>query len=356
MTDVAVKQERIQRYLAAQGLDALVMARHENFSWATGGGSSRIVATEEAGPVYLVHRNDGRRYAVTNVSEARRTAEEELDGQGYELLSCRWDEPAGPLLARALDGCGRVAADVSLPHTIPAGIGMQRLRYALTLKEEERYRRLCRISAEAVGQVCRAVQPGETEVAIGGRLAAALAPYGITPSVVLVATDERISKYRHPIATQKRLEKYLMLVLVAEQQGLHAALTRLVHFGPAPAEIQRRLEAVAQVTNAFHRATRPGVTASEVFRTGLVAYASQGFPDEWQLHHQGGAIGYAPREYVATAATAEVVVERQAFAWNPSITGAKCEDTILVTDHGADVLTTIDGWPLVAGQPGVLVR
>jgi hypothetical protein len=32
-------------------------------------------------------------------------------------------------------------------------------------------------------------------------------------------------------------------------------------------------------------------------------------------------------------------------AWNPSITGVKSEDTVLVTDAGPEVLTRTGAWP-----------
>jgi antitoxin VapB len=58
---------------------------------------------------------------------------------------------------------------------------------------------------------------------------------------------------------------------------------------------------------------------------------------------------------VATPSSPEVVTIGQVYAWNPSITGVKSEDTILVGAAGNDVLTEISGWPLlevtVAGQP-----
>ena len=42
----------------------------------------------------------------------------------------------------------------------------------------------------------------------------------------------------------------------------------------------------------------------------------------------------------------------QIFAWNPSISGVKVEDTILITPDGADVITAIDGWPTVPVEAG----
>jgi hypothetical protein len=34
-----------------------------------------------------------------------------------------------------------------------------------------------------------------------------------------------------------------------------------------------------------------------------------------------------------------------AFAWNPTIQGAKSEDTVLVTENGFEVLTATGEWP-----------
>ena len=42
-----------------------------------------------------------------------------------------------------------------------------------------------------------------------------------------------------------------------------------------------------------------------------------------------------------------VVAAGQAYAWNPSITGMKSEDTILVGEQGNEVLTAIEGWPML---------
>lgn len=43
----------------------------------------------------------------------------------------------------------------------------------------------------------------------------------------------------------------------------------------------------------------------------------------------------------------EVVLENQAYAWNPSIAGIKSEDTILVLKDKNEIISEDTGWPLV---------
>jgi len=73
----------------------------------------------------------------------------------------------------------------------------------------------------------------------------------------------------------------------------------------------------------------------------------------WTLHHQGGPTGYRPREFRATAESIQVIAPEQAFAWNPSITGTKSEDTVLAREPAPLVLTVSMEWPVIsAGPPG----
>jgi antitoxin VapB len=193
----------------------------------------------------------------------------------------------------------------------------------------------------------RLTQPGETEHQIAARLDFESRNRGIQPIVNLIATDERIFAYRHPLPTFKKLNRYAMLVLCGRRWGLVCSITRLVHFGSIPEELRRKADAVAKVDAALIAATRPGNNLSQVFQRGVEAYADNGFLDEWKLHHQGGPAGYEPREYIATPATKDAVIIGQAFAWNPSITGAKSEDTIQIGEFDNEILTAIPGWPIV---------
>jgi len=181
--------------------------------------------------------------------------------------------------------------------------------------------------------------------------------------VNLIAVDERIFNFRHPLPTDKKLDRYVMLVLCGRRWGLVCSLTRMVYFGKLPDDIRHKAEAVARVDATMIAATRPGRTLGQVFTSAQEAYAAAGYADEWRLHHQGGPAGYEPREYIATPGCKDKVVAGQVYAWNPSITGYKSEDSVLINESGFEVLTAIPGWPLVevdvAGQiierPDILI-
>lgn len=142
------------------------------------------------------------------------------------------------------------------------------------------------------------------------------------------------------------------------------AVTRFVHFGPLPEELKTKLEKTTRVNAEYEAATVPGTFCAEIFERCKKWYADAGYPDEWQKHHQGGAIGYDDREYVIYPGVAEIVQEGQAFAWNPTITGAKVENTIIAFKTGTEVITASDNWPMITvevngkkyEEPGILIR
>jgi antitoxin VapB len=139
----------------------------------------------------------------------------------------------------------------------------------------------------------------------------------------------------------------LLLVTCAKRSGLIASLSRIVCVGDVPSELQKKTEAAAFVNASLWNATKPGTTGAELYKVAADAYAKVGYANEINLHHQGGAAGYKTREWVAHPQSNEVVKLNQAFAWNPSITGTKIEDTVTVTDKGIENITTSDDEPKI---------
>jgi Xaa-Pro aminopeptidase len=181
-----------------------------------------------------------------------------------------------------------------------------------------------------------------TELEAAAALAAACREKGMYSPVVLAAGDDRIARFRHPVPTGNQFHRRVMLVVCAERGGLYANLTQFVHFEEPDRDWLARREATETIARRLREeATRPGRTLGEVFGDIVGYYREAGFPDEWRLHHQGGTTGYATREVVALPDSDVQIQTGMAFAWNPSISGAKSEETFVLTAEG----------PLVVAQP-----
>ncbi len=345
MSERDEKFERIEALLAEQGLDALLLKRASSFAWATCGASSYINTASDYGDATLLIAPGRRQVFTTNIEAARIGNEEGLTTQGWEIVVGDWFA-----METALEGAThglKLGADFPYPCAVDLSAAVSDLRSRLLPEEGERFRSLGRMCAEAMAAAIPQIRPGQTEHEIAGIVAHEAAARGAWPTVDLVATDERIFRYRHPLPTAKQLERYAMVVLCGRRHGLVCSITRLVHFGQLPDELHHKQEACARVDASFLTNTRPGAALRDVFAQATEAYAAAGFPDEWRLHHQGGPAGYEPRETLGKPDMDGVVREGQAYAWNPSITGVKIEDTILVSASNNETLTEIPGWPMI---------
>jgi Xaa-Pro aminopeptidase len=238
-----------------------------------------------------------------------------------------------------------IGADCPIGNAAVFDAALIDARAPLTDEEIARYRTLGRDIATAIDSVCRTIEPGSTEIDVAAAATGAVARCGARAIVVLCGADERMARYRHPPPTSQRWTHGVMLVVCAERHGLVVALTRMVSAGPIAQGLRDRTRAAAGVFGALLNATTEGQTGRALYDIAARAYASAGFPGEERLHHQGGAIGYQARDWLAHPASDARVRERQAFAWNPSITGTKVEDTALLVDGRVEIITASANWP-----------
>lgn len=345
MSEFERKQGRLQDLMTEKILGGILLRRVSSFAWATCGASSAINRAASNGEAMLLVTPENRYLLTRNNETARLKEEEGLAEQGWTFQVAPWHEVQNRV--SQLAGSVRLGADAAYPGAADVSMELARLRSVLTPEEVDRFRDLAGRCAQAIKNAVEAVEPGLTEYEIAARLAYEAEALGVEAIVNLIATDDRILRYRHPLPTAKQLEKYAMLVLCGRRWGLVCSLTRLVHFGELPDELRKKSQAVAKIDARMISKTRPGEVLGDVFQAAVDAYAEAGFPDEWRLHHQGGPTGYEPREWVATPSSEEIVQAGQVYAWNPSITGAKSEDSILIADSGNEVLTAVTGWPQI---------
>jgi Xaa-Pro aminopeptidase len=364
VAEVEAKVERVRAYLARTGLAGVLLTRQDNFAWLSAGKDNHVVAGSDVGVGSLLITPDAR-FALTNRIEEGRLRDEEIGEQRWEWQTVDWYR-LGALAAavREIVGDREIGADTPFPNARPLDHAFDELRFDLMPQEIRRYREVGRMCTEALSHTCRALHAGHTELEIAADLSRRVRADGGRPGVVLIATDERIDKYRHPIPTDKRLRDYAMVVLGGSKWGLNVSITRFVSFHPLSDDLKRKWRDVSRIAAYFNSATRPGRAWGDVFRGATELYQELGWGEEWELHHQGGPCGYRGREFTATFDSPGVVAAHQAAAWNPSITGTKSEDTIIATAEGHEFLTRHGEWPMLTVEhdgerhdyPDVLIR
>ncbi|CAA9437563.1 MAG: Xaa-Pro aminopeptidase [uncultured Rubrobacteraceae bacterium] len=332
-------EDRRQRLLETAdrlGLGAVLLGLPANFAHYTGGSDNRVDHSQPLGVAAVLVTSEAE-YVVADNIEAPRMREEETPG--FEVVEHPWYEDPAPLL-RELSGGASLGADFSLEGIRGVSEEIAPLRYVLDEDAVKIYRRAGTETSAAMGEAAGSVSRGMTEHEAAANLVAACRRRGLTTSVVLVAADDRIARYRHPIPRGATVERRVMLVVCAERGGLYVSLTRIVHLEEPDEDFRRRQGACEEILRRLREeGTRPGRTLAGAFEDCKGFYAEAGYPDEWRLHHQGGIAGYASREIIASPGTRQEIEVGQAFAWNPSITGAKAEETFVLTENGPEVLT-----------------
>jgi antitoxin VapB len=356
------KHEQLVDWVRSQRLAGVLIRRNENVAWVTGGAVElRVLTPCETGVAALLVTASGKRYYLTTENEAPRLHDEEFGALDFEPVLFPWWADETAEAATRLAG-GPLGSDT--PGEGVTAVNLAPLRASLGETEIARYRWLGTETAAATVEALNQLEPGLSEYDLEAITAAGLLRRGILPSVALYAVDERIYKYKHAVPRGARLKQYAMLNLCSRKWGLAISITRFLHFGALPSELDLRFKAAAQVNAALLNATRVGATSAGLFKVAQAAYAAQGFPGEERFHHQGGPTGYGEREWIATPAGTEVVVNNQAFAWNPSIRGGKVEDTVLLRDGVIENLTPTPELPVIAANvagsayaaTGVLVK
>lgn len=336
--------ETLQRALADWQLDALLLTRRDNIAWLTQGASYYVVERAETGVGSLLIFPD-RVWLLAPENEMPRILAEEPLPFACEIGHYPWYGS----LETALAACrpARLGSDAPLALTLNMEPRLPRLRQGLNEDEKQRFRQLGREAASIVEEVARTLRPGiserDVEAAIVGRCLAR----GIRPVCTLVAADERIALYKHPVPGTKRLARKMLITLGAERLGLNVSLTRMVHIGDPDEALKQRIGALASIHADMLQAIAINRRWQDFFAQIQQAYRRHGWPEGWREHHQGGPAGYGCRDWIVTPDTPGSIAADTAHAWNPTLSGVKSEDTLLVTEEGVEWLTRSGDWPLI---------
>ncbi len=330
------RDRSLRELMDGHGVGAFLLSSPANFAWYTGGADNRVDHGDPVGVASVLVTRDAA-YVLTNNIEAPRMREEQTPEM--EVVEHPWHEEPAALLQELTGGAG-VGTDFPSEFGPDLSAEISPLRYVLDTDAIEDYRRLGEDTAHAVSEAAGPLSPETDELEAAAELSAACLERGMFSPVLLAASEERLVRHRHPVPHGGPLGRQAMLVVCAERGGLFVSLTRMIYFQEPDLQTARRQEACEEILRRMREeATREGRSLAQAFEDCRRFYAEAGFPEGWRDHHQGGMTGYASREVIATPGMHQEIRDRQAFAWNPSLEGAKAEETFVLGPDGPEILT-----------------
>jgi Xaa-Pro aminopeptidase len=351
--EVELKLGLIREWLDERRSLGVALTTSAPVAWLTAGLTNPIDRSDPGSPLWLVVTPSHVVALTTDVEAPRLGAEAGLDELGFSLESVPWFDPDAFVQA-AQDVAGATWQVIA-----PDEDELTAMRLRLFPAERERLAQLGGDVARALESAVVAWEPGERDLDVQARLVHGLEALGALPVCIIVGGDERVERFRHPLATGEPIERLVMAVAVAMRDGLHVAATRFARRGRLPDGMRTSFETALDIEAHMLDAHRPGATYGDVLRACEDAYAEAGHPRAWREHYQGGPIGYRQREFEIAPSQrdsrwfSQPVEIGNAVAWNPSIAGGgKVEDTFLVEEGGLRRLTDSLTWPAVEVRDG----
>jgi Xaa-Pro dipeptidase len=362
VSELEVKEQRIQNMMKRLGYQSLLLTRRDNFSWISCGHKAVVSYRTESSPIYLLITPE-KKYAVGYFMDLPRTMDEELNGLGFEPVQLNTFGKT-PFTAAIELTKGKVGADGYFPGVDFVASEVSKLYEPYTQQDMDRYRSACQESAGIIHDLAYWVKPGMTERQVLAETWKRYLEHGFEGDCMFIVSDERIKKYRHGVPSDKKIEKAVILAPAVMKYGMGLPISRVVWFEEPPADIRKRHLAASTIHAFVVAATKPGVKMSTLREIVHQKYDETGYGEDYYHHMHGGPCGYIMSNPDRCDDPNEVVGANTSFSWYITITGTKSEEVNMVDEISAKIITDIHNWPMlniqvdgkVIEMPDLLVR
>lgn len=343
--EAQIKESRLYHALSELDYDSLIITRRSNFAWLTCGGEAVSSRVSPTSPVYLVITQQ-RKYAVGYSMDLPWVMETALANLAYDavMLPTFGKTPEQTVLELAR---GRVCADDSFLGVDDINPHIIRLHEPYTPQEMARYRQLAGDCGQIQAELAQWIQPGMTERFILARMWQMYLERGIEGHYMFVGSDDRIKQFRHPVPTDKPVEKVVLLAPGVARWGLLTSTSRLICFGQPSDDLRRRFNAAATIQAALLARTQVGEPLSSLFQLIMDLFEQLGFADERYNHFHGGPVGYWAGYAERMQDPNEVVRPNMAFLYYLTVAGVHCEELMLVDQRNTEIISVDPAWPLL---------
>lgn len=340
--EIEWKLKKLRELMRKKDLEGLILSRNDNFSWITAGGRGWVVRGGFLSVASIIVTNK-ELFLVANNIEMERLLKEEIPS-GFKPLEYKWyEDPCEKIFKKFhLDKFG---SDTGVYGTLDISKDMIPLRSELSPWEVARYEKYGRELEKAFEEAILSLEENMNEYEAAAVIEKALVEKGFNVPVLLIFSDDSRKKYRHNIFRSKNLGEKFFISTCAEKGGLVLAMTRTSSFVEDESFTKQHLDNL-KIDSEIFSVTKEGITLGDMFERIKNIYEKYGYGKEFEKHHQGGLIGYNPREEIAKKGSKTVIKKNMALCWNPTITGTKSEDTFVVGDTFV-TFTDKSKWPVV---------
>ena len=359
-SEIAQRQEKARDLMSNKGFSGLVLATAQNIQDFTGVLETSV---QTCGVVVFAQQPQPALAVLWLDAEA---AQGEAEGVSVETYT---PTTQGKVIAAILErlGCtkGTIGMDDramrsvgnavrgSLPDAEPVNASLMIEEELRSVKSEEEIRyiqKACQIAEQGMKAAAASLKPGVTELEVAAVAESQMIKLGsdILRHTTVVASGSRI-RLIHAFATQKKVESgdIVAIDLGAVYRGYCSDLARTFVVGNPDEELKKGFEVFRGAQDALLQKIRPGESIHELQEVPRKAAEAAG---HGLVGHVGHNMGLQVEEhpFVMGAASPEQdreIKENNVLAFfqgsikREQNLGIRLEDTVLVTDSGAKLLT-----------------
>ncbi len=350
--EVAARLPRLVAALEPAGCDALLVSSLENIRYLTGfSGSAALLLVRGAG-VLLCTDGRYRDQARLELEAAGVDAEVHVGLAASQLEAVR--HGLGPARRLGVEAAAVSWAEVRRLQSILEGIVLvptaglvETLRMVKDEGEVARIEAACAIADVALAQTKEMLLSGCSEVAFSAELDHEMLRRGASaPSFATIVASGPNAALPHARPSGRIVGRGELVVVDfgATVDGYHSDMTRTLCVGEPADGLDAVVEAVLAAQRAGVRAVVAGTAAAAVDAACRESLEAAGYLEAF-THSTGHGVGLEIHEAPRLAAEsadilpADSVVTVEPGVYLPGRGGARIEDTVVLTDRGARLLT-----------------
>lgn len=352
------RQETARRYMREAAIDAIFLTGGTSLQYFTGAGwglSERLFA--------MVLPAKGEIAWVAPAFEKGRALEQIKFGN--DLRTWQEDESPYALVAAILRDRGIVTGRLGVEETVrfvfsdgvakaapsvkltSADQVIARCRRVKSAHEIELMRLANQITLKAFELALKSLREGMTHTELSGKIAAAHQQLGARGGALVLFAEH--SAFPHGTVTPQKLKEG-DIVLVdggSSVEGYASDITRTTVFGKPTDKQLKVFDIVKRAQATALKAARPGVTCEEVDGAARKVITDAGYGPDYKYftHRLGHGIGMDGHEWTYLVRGNKTKLEPgMTFSNEPGIYipgefGVRCEDIMVITEGGAELLT-----------------